>query len=115
MGTNPLTFGIPTDEEFPFVIDCATSINQRYCVSKRSTHRVCRSEGRLRSINASELALRREWSSIRMEMKELIQMAFYWIWSRELALSVQWEELAMSWAGTRDMDGRLLSLDGRLT
>lgn len=29
MGTNPLTFGIPTDEEFPFVIDCATSITQR--------------------------------------------------------------------------------------
>jgi hypothetical protein len=28
-GTNPLCFGIPTDEEFPFVIDCATSINQR--------------------------------------------------------------------------------------
>jgi L-2-hydroxycarboxylate dehydrogenase (NAD+) len=29
LGTNPLCFGIPTDEEFPFVIDCATSINQR--------------------------------------------------------------------------------------
>ncbi len=29
MGTNPLTFGLPTDEEFPFVIDCATSITQR--------------------------------------------------------------------------------------
>lgn len=29
LGTNPLTFGIPTDEEFPFVIDCATSITQR--------------------------------------------------------------------------------------
>jgi len=29
MGTNPLTFGVPTDEEFPFVIDCATSITQR--------------------------------------------------------------------------------------
>ena len=29
MGTNPLTFGLPTDEEFPFVIDCATSIIQR--------------------------------------------------------------------------------------
>ncbi len=28
-GTNPLTFGAPTDEEFPFVIDCATSISQR--------------------------------------------------------------------------------------
>ncbi|NTW71817.1 MAG: Ldh family oxidoreductase [Eubacteriaceae bacterium] len=29
LGTNPLVFGIPSDEEFPFVIDCATSITQR--------------------------------------------------------------------------------------
>lgn len=29
MGTNPMTIGIPTDEEFPFLIDCATSITQR--------------------------------------------------------------------------------------
>ncbi|NLN55585.1 MAG: Ldh family oxidoreductase [Clostridiales bacterium] len=29
LGTNPLTIGLPTDEEFPFVIDCATSITQR--------------------------------------------------------------------------------------
>eukprot|EP00629_Pelagomonadales_sp_RCC1024_P008671 CAMPEP_0119271372 /NCGR_PEP_ID=MMETSP1329-20130426/7989_1 /TAXON_ID=114041 /ORGANISM="Genus nov. species nov., Strain RCC1024" /LENGTH=407 /DNA_ID=CAMNT_0007271419 /DNA_START=207 /DNA_END=1427 /DNA_ORIENTATION=- len=29
LGTNPLCFGIPTDEPFPFVIDCATSVNQR--------------------------------------------------------------------------------------
>jgi len=28
-GTNPLTFGMPTDEEFPFVLDCATSLIQR--------------------------------------------------------------------------------------
>lgn len=28
-GTNPLTFGFPTDEDFPFVLDCATSIIQR--------------------------------------------------------------------------------------
>lgn len=27
-GTNPLTVGIPTDEEFDFLIDCATSITQ---------------------------------------------------------------------------------------
>jgi LDH2 family malate/lactate/ureidoglycolate dehydrogenase len=29
LGTNPLTFGFPTDEPFPFVLDCATSITQR--------------------------------------------------------------------------------------
>ncbi|MFB0562287.1 MAG: Ldh family oxidoreductase [Candidatus Lokiarchaeia archaeon] len=29
LGTNPLTFGCPTDEAFPFIIDCATSITQR--------------------------------------------------------------------------------------
>jgi len=39
LGTNPLTFGIPTDEKFPFVIDCATSLTQRgkieNCARKR--------------------------------------------------------------------------------
>lgn len=29
LGTNPLTFGLPTDEPFPFVLDCATSVSQR--------------------------------------------------------------------------------------
>lgn len=29
LGTNPLTFGFPTDEEFPFLLDCATSVTQR--------------------------------------------------------------------------------------
>ena len=29
LGTNPLTVGIPTDEDFPFVLDCATSVSQR--------------------------------------------------------------------------------------
>lgn len=28
-GTNPLTIGMPTDEDFPFCIDCATSQTQR--------------------------------------------------------------------------------------
>lgn len=34
LGTNPLCFGIPSDEKFPFVIDCATSINQRGKIEK---------------------------------------------------------------------------------
>lgn len=29
LGTNPLVFGMPTDEDFPFILDCATSITQR--------------------------------------------------------------------------------------
>lgn len=29
MGTNPLTFAFPTDEKYPFCLDCATSIVQR--------------------------------------------------------------------------------------
>lgn len=29
LGTNPLTVGMPTDEDFPFVLDCATSVTQR--------------------------------------------------------------------------------------
>jgi len=29
LGTNPLTFSLPSDEEFPFFLDCATSMVQR--------------------------------------------------------------------------------------
>jgi LDH2 family malate/lactate/ureidoglycolate dehydrogenase len=29
LGTNPLTVGIPSDEDFPFCLDCATSVSQR--------------------------------------------------------------------------------------
>ena len=29
LGTNPITFGMPTDEDFPFMLDCATSLTQR--------------------------------------------------------------------------------------
>ena len=29
LGTNPLTFAMPTDEKFPFFLDCATSVSQR--------------------------------------------------------------------------------------
>lgn len=29
LGTNPLSFGMPTDEDFPFILDCATSVTQR--------------------------------------------------------------------------------------
>jgi L-2-hydroxycarboxylate dehydrogenase (NAD+) len=29
LGTNPITFAMPTDEEFPFFLDCATSVSQR--------------------------------------------------------------------------------------
>ncbi|MDL2234716.1 Ldh family oxidoreductase [Christensenellaceae bacterium OttesenSCG-928-L17] len=29
LGTNPLTVAFPTDEDFPYILDCATSITQR--------------------------------------------------------------------------------------
>ena len=29
LGTNPLTVALPTDEDFPFILDCATSVSQR--------------------------------------------------------------------------------------
>jgi LDH2 family malate/lactate/ureidoglycolate dehydrogenase len=29
LGTNPLTIGIPSDEDFPFMLDAATSVSQR--------------------------------------------------------------------------------------
>lgn len=29
LGTNPLTFGMPSDDEFPYCLDCATSVSQR--------------------------------------------------------------------------------------
>lgn len=34
LGTNPLTFGIPTDEDFDFILDCATSATQRGMIEK---------------------------------------------------------------------------------
>eukprot|EP00571_Detonula_confervacea_P013043 CAMPEP_0172311538 /NCGR_PEP_ID=MMETSP1058-20130122/15039_1 /TAXON_ID=83371 /ORGANISM="Detonula confervacea, Strain CCMP 353" /LENGTH=454 /DNA_ID=CAMNT_0013024751 /DNA_START=132 /DNA_END=1496 /DNA_ORIENTATION=- len=34
LGTNPLTWGIPSSDDFPFVIDCATSVNQRGKIEK---------------------------------------------------------------------------------
>ena len=34
MGTNPLTWGLPSSDPFPFVIDCATSVNQRGKIEK---------------------------------------------------------------------------------
>jgi L-2-hydroxycarboxylate dehydrogenase (NAD+) len=33
-GTNPLVFGLPSSDDFPFVIDCATSVNQRGKIEK---------------------------------------------------------------------------------
>jgi LDH2 family malate/lactate/ureidoglycolate dehydrogenase len=29
LGTNPMTWGMPSDEDFPFMLDCATSVTQR--------------------------------------------------------------------------------------
>ena len=63
MGTNPLCFGIPTDEEFDFVIDCATSVTQRgkierYAREGRQTPygQVIDSKGRVRTDTQQILA-----------------------------------------------------------
>ncbi|MDP3178833.1 MAG: Ldh family oxidoreductase, partial [Spirochaetaceae bacterium] len=29
LGTNPMTWGMPSDEDFPYMLDCATSVTQR--------------------------------------------------------------------------------------
>lgn len=34
LGTNPLTVGMPSDDDFPFILDCATSVNQRGKIEK---------------------------------------------------------------------------------
>jgi len=34
LGTNPMTWGMPSDDPFPFCLDCATSINQRGKIEK---------------------------------------------------------------------------------
>lgn len=34
LGTNPITFGMPSDDAFPFILDCATSVNQRGKIEK---------------------------------------------------------------------------------
>ena len=34
MGTNPIVFGMPSTDPFPFVLDCATSVNQRGKIEK---------------------------------------------------------------------------------
>ena len=34
MGTNPIVFGMPSTDDFPFVLDCATSVNQRGKIEK---------------------------------------------------------------------------------
>eukprot|EP00604_Paraphysomonas_vestita_P001081 CAMPEP_0174818282 /NCGR_PEP_ID=MMETSP1107-20130205/942_1 /TAXON_ID=36770 /ORGANISM="Paraphysomonas vestita, Strain GFlagA" /LENGTH=249 /DNA_ID=CAMNT_0016029929 /DNA_START=624 /DNA_END=1373 /DNA_ORIENTATION=+ len=54
MGTNPLTFGIPTDEEFPFVIDCATSINQRGKIEKYARLGMSTPKGMVIDIHGNE-------------------------------------------------------------
>jgi len=38
LGTNPLTFAMPTDEAFPFVLDCATSTSQRGKIEVYARH-----------------------------------------------------------------------------
>ena len=45
LGTNPLTVGFPTDEDFPFMLDCATSISQRGKIEYFARNRMPTPEG----------------------------------------------------------------------
>jgi len=54
LGTNPLVFGIPSDDEFPFVIDCATSINQRGKIEKYAREGVDTPKGAVIDIEGVE-------------------------------------------------------------
>jgi len=54
LGTNPLCFGIPSDDNFPFVIDCATSVNQRGKIEKYSRDGVDTPKGAVIDINGIE-------------------------------------------------------------
>lgn len=55
MGTNPLVFGIPSSETFPFVIDCATSVNQRGKIEKYAREGKPTPPGAVISIDGKEL------------------------------------------------------------
>lgn len=54
LGTNPLCFGIPSDDDFPFVIDCATSINQRGKIEKYAREGVDTPKGAVIDIEGIE-------------------------------------------------------------
>ena len=54
LGTNPLTFGIPSDDAFPFVIDCATSTNQRGKIEKYAREGVPTPQGAVIDLDGIE-------------------------------------------------------------
>ena len=54
LGTNPLTFGIPSDDDFPFVIDCATSTNQRGKIEKYAREGVPTPQGAVIDLDGIE-------------------------------------------------------------
>lgn len=55
MGTNPLVFGLPSDDPFPFVLDCATSVNQRGKVEKYAREGKNTPPGAVISVDGKEL------------------------------------------------------------
>ena len=54
LGTNPLTFGIPSDDDFPFVIDCATSTNQRGKIERYAREGIETPQGAVIDLNGIE-------------------------------------------------------------
>ena len=64
LGTNPLTFSMPTDEPFPFTLDCATSVIQNgKIVSTMILLRVLLFPEKERSLQIVQRSLRRSEAS----------------------------------------------------
>ena len=55
MGTNPIVFGMPSTDAFPFVLDCATSVNQRGKIEKYAREGKSTPKGCVISKNGEEL------------------------------------------------------------
>jgi len=90
LGTNPLCFGIPSNDDFPFVIDCATSVNQR---------------GKIEKYARMELIPLEVLSLITRELNVLILKVFSETWFLVNAHLLPLVEQEIRWVDIRGMGG----------